>query len=432
MDRLERAEAIGLRLDRNPRFRRNLLLIFRLDCRPNLAHLENSLRRAGTTWQPLVSALRPYPCDVLTPQWVPDNDAPGRTRLASQGAPIGPMTESRLQTFAPTLVQPFDPQAPLWEIREDPDPEGGGSSLLLKVHPLVAGNLDWLSQLLEPGREAEPGRHEARLTTAEQTWFSDLSTAAIEEMGGHLGRLRQRLARAPAMARAPRQTLEDFLEQLKAAASIFGGGRRLPDTRPGQAPFLASLTFPWADIEECARVTRSSPREIVMTALAGSVAAQHPRSVSCGIEDADFPWVAHQILLTSTSPDPRRRIRELQTSLRRADVENARTFLPEVAEVLDRLPQPLLEAAADEAFASSDFRCDLQPGLPVTAFLGGARIHGIRSFQTTRGHRLAASLIRSLDELSIGLTIDSRAFPNPEPLVEEFQRQLRELLRLAG
>ena len=85
MHRLERAEAIGLRLDRNPRFRRNLLLIFRLDCRPDLAHLENSLRRAGSTWQPLVSALRPYPCDVLTPKWVLDNDAPRRTRLARQG-----------------------------------------------------------------------------------------------------------------------------------------------------------------------------------------------------------------------------------------------------------------------------------------------------------------------------------------------------------
>jgi hypothetical protein len=169
-----------------------------------------------------------------------------------------------------------------------------------------------------------------------------------------------------------------------------------------------------------------------MAGIAQAVGMFHPAPVSCSLEDSEFPWVAQQVSLKATTPDPRRRIRELQHRIRPADAETGRAFLPEMAEVLDRLPQPLLEAAADECFASSDFRCDLQPGLPTPAFFAGARVRSLNSFQTTRGHRVVASLIRSLDDLSVGLTIDSSAFPEPEALVEEIRRELENLMRLAG
>ena len=430
MQRLERAEAVGVRLDRSARFRRSLLLVLRLEHRPDPQHLARSLKRAAASCAPLLSALRPYPCDVLTPKWVPHQTSV----LGPQILPplVDPTPGSRLQSFAPLLLQPFDAQAPLWNLWEVPSLESGDAAVILKLHPLVAGNLDWLSQLLEPGREPEPTRNTPEIAAAEEPWLSDISSAAREELGRHLARLRERVASAPGLARAPRQSLENLLGHLRGSVSLFGTGKRLADTRPGEAPFLSSLTVAWADLEECARVTRSSPREIIMTAVTNAMASERSHPVTCGLEDADYPWVAQQISLTSTSADPRRRIRELQHKIRPADADPTRTFLPEVAELLDRLPQPLLEAAADEFFASSDFRCDLQPGLPTPAFLAGAQVREIRSFQTTRGHRVAVSLIRSLENLSVGLTIDSRAFSEPERIVDKLREELATLLRLAG
>jgi hypothetical protein len=432
MQRLERPEAIGWRLDRNPRFRRNLLLVFHLDRTPDPRHLEASLRRAGATCEPLLSVLQSYPCDVLPPKWVARDRIESRGRPTALPASSDTTSAARLQQFAPLLLQAFDPEEPLWNLWEIANLEGGGATVLLKIHPLVAGNLDWLSLLLEGDRKPEPALNPSRIAPPEEHWLTDLSQATLAEIGQHASRLRARLKNAPAFARAPRQSLEEFFESVRGAASLWGTGQRLPDTRPAQAPFLASLHLPWADVQECARVTRSTTREVIMAGIAQAVGMFHPAPVSCSLEDSEFPWVAQQVSLKATTPDPRRRIRELQHRIRPADAETGRAFLPEMAEVLDRLPQPLLEAAADECFASSDFRCDLQPGLPTPAFFAGARVRSLNSFQTTRGHRVVASLIRSLDDLSVGLTIDSSAFPEPEALVEEIRRELENLMRLAG
>lgn len=432
MGRLARAEAIGWRLDRNPRFRRNLLLAFHLDRAPDPNHLQASVRRAGAAREPLLSVLHTYPCDILPPKWVACDNDTWWQRMTTRSARPGSKPASHLAQSAPLLLQDFESETPLWNLWEVPNADDAGTVLLLKVHPLVAGNLDWLSLLLEPGREPESPTPSGPLPPPEDHWLTDLSQAAGEELGQHASRVRERLAQLPTFARAPRQSLQAFLKNASSAAGLFGTGRRLPDTRPAQAPFLASLSLPWADAEECARVTRSTPREIVMAGISMAIGAFQTTPVTCSLEDAEFPWVAKQVALTSSANDPRRRIRELQNRCQPADAQSTRTFLPEMAEVLDRLPQPLLEAAADECFASSDFRCDLQPGLPTPAFLAGARVEALQSFQTTRGHRVVASLTRSLDELSLGLTIDTRAFPEPQILVEEIRRELERLLRLAG
>ena len=299
MQRLERAEAVGVRLDRTARFRRSLLLVLRLEHRPDPQHLTRSLQRAAASCRPFLSALRPYPCDLLTPKWVPHQNG----ALGPQILPplVDPTHGSLLQSFAPLLLQPFDAQAPLWNLWEVPNLESGDAALILKLHPLVAGNLDWLSQLLEPGREPEPVGITPRMITAEEPWLSDISSAAWEELERHLARLRERVASAPGIARAPRQSLEHLVGHLRGSVSLFGTGKRLADTRPGEAPFLSSLTVPWADLEECARVTRSSPSEIIMTAVTEAVASERSHPVTCGLEDADYPWVAQQISLTSTS-----------------------------------------------------------------------------------------------------------------------------------
>ncbi len=432
MHRLRRAEAIGWRLDRNPRFRRNLLLVFHLDRMPDLRHLQASLRRASATWEPLRSVLHTYPCDILPPRWVADGARTPRQGLASLPSSSNAEPQLRLQEFAPLLLQAFDPEQPLWNLWGIEDVGGGEAAVLLKVHPLVAGNLDWLSLLLEPGRQPEPSLPPNVRQLQQEHWLTDLSAAAMDEAGRHATRIRRRISKAPDYARAPRQSLQDFFENTRATAALFGKGKRLPDTRPSQAPFLASIRLPWDDVAECARVTRSTIREVIMAALARAISDFQRGTVTCSLEDPEFPWIAKQVSLATTAGDPRRRIRELQHRTRPAAAEAERTFLPDTAEFLDRLPQPLLEAAADECFASGDFRCELQPGLPTTAFLAGARVASLRSFQTTRGHRIAVSLIRSLEDLSIGLTLDSRAFPQPETLVNKIRAELENLMRLAG
>lgn len=432
MRQLTRSESIASRLDADPRHRRSVLVVFRLDRAPDPDRLRESLWRAACAWLPLRSFLTPAPCDLTPPSLIPDARFLPENSLHSIGPPADGRYQSALQQVASGLVEDFPPQSPLWEGKSIANLKGGETLFVLRLHPLVAENLGWLDELLDternPACEILPSLDQA----APMNWAQQLAWGLAQETRHAGARAIRRLRNLPFAIGNPRAALERLLAESEATAGRLFTTPSPPATRPEDPPFLASFTEPWSDLEECARVARCDVLDIVRAAAARALATKESERITATVEDPDNRWLPLSIPIPVNEPNERTLLAGLHRDVQTAEQGAGRDLLPDVADVLDRLPPLLFETAMERRVMASDLRCDRLAGLPVPAFFAGARVDGLRTFAAGRGHRVAISLTRSLDEAALGLSVDTHSCRDPECIVESVHENFRELLNIAG
>jgi hypothetical protein len=432
MRQLTRPESIAWRLDTNVHHRRSQLLVFLLDRPPDRRQLREGLGRAARSWEPLRSTLHTSACGLLPAAFVPTSAFSPEDHMRDLEAPADGRYTSLLHQLGPILSEPFDGEGPLWNARVVEEFDDGEAAIILHLHPLVAGNLRWLDALLDS--ERAPVR--APLLLAEEeplpSWAAQLGCGLRTEATRFAARAGQRLAALPAALREPARSLDEFTQEIRGTISKLRPRHDGNHTRPEEPPHLASFTLPWDDLMESARVADCEALDILRAAIGLGLLARGDTQVIASLNDAESPWMSIPLKLPLDAAGGRALLEKLRVRRQHAERSAGRALMPEVAEILDRFPLPILESALAGRISGRDLRCEQPAGLPVGAFLAGARIDALRTFTAPQGHRIAASLVRSLDHAAVGLSLDARAFPNPTETITAIRKRFGGLLAIAG
>lgn len=432
MRQLTRPESIAWRLDANARHRRSQLLVFLLDRAPDRRRLREGLASAARAWEPLRSILRASACDLLPAALVAAPEFAPADHLSDLKAPRDGRYTSLLHQLAPILGEPLGGEGPLWNARVVEDLDDGEAAVIFHLHPLVAGNLAWLESLLDV--ERAPARQPLRLAEpkTQPGWTAQLGWGLRAEAMRFAARAGQRLSALPAALRDPGRSLDEFIQEIRGTLEELLPQHENHPTQPETPPHLASFTLPWDDLVECARVAGCETLDIVRAAIGLGLLARGDTRVIASLEDTESPWLPITLELPLDAAGGRSLLEKLRMRRQSAERRAGRTLMPDIAELLDRLPLPLLESALAGRIHGGDLRCEQPAGLPVDAFLAGAHIDALRTFTAPQGHRLAASLVRSLDDAAIGLSLDALAFPDPIETVAAIRKRFQLLLAIAG
>ncbi len=430
MRQLSRAESVAWSLDSLPECRRAGVVVLLLERAPTEASLQKALRRALALDECLGTRVEPTPCDILPPTLLPTGAATPPVKPFAQGDTRGLSYQELLGALDEKLRAPFAPGEPLFRVFFAPDLAGGDAALVFHLHPLAAGRLGWLANLLDGGPAEEdaapavpppgnPGTTLSRLLSGVRE-----ETAAVAQRG--IGRLRELpgMLRNPANVLAEAQSgIEEMLARLGSNPSASGGAG---------ASHLRSFSLRWDDLAETARVADCEPLDVIRAGVALTLLAHGHTEVSARLDDAEMPWLPHSFEMPLDGAAGRSLLAKVKRARLRASSGHSVTRLPEWSDIADRLPTGALTGILGADLSPGDLRCEYVPGLPVNTWLAGVPVEAIRTFTTRCSTRVAASLVRSHDDAAIGLTLDPETFREPESIVQEMRERFRALLAIAG
>lgn len=431
MRQLSRAESVAWRLDALPACRRAGLVVLLLERAPTEASLQNALRRAIAHDDCLGGSIEPSPCDILPPALLPaKTTTPPIRPLAGPGsAPLS--YQALLDILDEKLREPFAPGEPLFRVFLASDLGAGDAAVVFHLHPLAAGRLGWLANLLDGSPAEEEHQMPAEPPAADDTAaFSRLLAGVRSETATWTRRSVERLREVPGILRDPgavlaeaQRSLEELLGQLETPTRPSGGNG---------SSHLSSFSLRWDDLAETARVADCEPLDVVRAGVALTLLARGQTSVRARLDDAAMPWLPQAFDMPLDGAAGRSLLAKVKSARLRAANVHPAYRLPEWSELADRIPANALAGLLGSGLSPGDLRCEYVAGLPVNTWLAGVRVEAIRTFNTRCSTRVAASLVRSHDDAAIGLTLDPQTFPEPVSVVQEMRERFRALLAIAG
>ena len=202
------------------------------------------------------------------------------------------------------------------------------------------------------------------------------------------------------------------------------------------------LEVPLASMRASAKAVDGTINDVFLAGVGGGLHEFHSRlgyalpavRVTMPINlrrDGDPPggnrFTPVRFILPIDDPDPAFRARIAGAIARKWRAEPAVGLTSVLADLLDRLPPPVLARVFGAMLKNVDIGAVDVPGFREPAYLGGARVERIWGFSPPTGAALSITLLSHVDTCCIGVASDLAAVPDPDLLVSCFRDSFDEV-----
>jgi diacylglycerol O-acyltransferase / wax synthase len=391
---------------------------------------------------------------LATPRWVvdPDFDISWHVRRF-EAAP--PRNLSTVLEFArKTGMAGFDRSRPLWEFTFIEGLEGGQTGLVMKVHHSLTdgvGGIE-LARLLfdvvpDPGDlgpmpEAPVGERFDRVDLARDAlghrWsqIRDFSKDRISSAVSDVTHLVQHPGDSLTEAVATAQSIARFVAPVSETLSPVMVGRH-------PAWHYGVLEFPLRGMLDAAHGAGVTHNAAFLAGVTAGLRHYHERheaeveelrvTMPISIRRADDPLGGNRITLMRFRlavdiVDPRERMAETHLRCELVKSDRSLPFTNAIAGTLNLLPRAVIGGMLEHI----DFVASNVPGIAVPLYLTGAEVKRFYGFGPTIGAALNLTLMSYRGRCLVGVTVDTKAVPDPEVVMDCLRIGFDEVLAVGG
>lgn len=439
--RMSDRDALLWQLEGDPLLRSAVVSVVLLDKVPERGRMREVAERLVRTAPRLRQRVVPDPSGLAAPTWVEDSHFDLDYHLRTASVPGNGTMEDLLALAEPIGMQAFDPARPLWEYTLVEGVEGGRGALIAKLHHSImdgVGGQQVAMALYDLERDArrdlptEPllehsphlaalagPLHEARL----------LATGFAAAGGAGLRSGPSWLIRPGRTARSLRGLIESVLR-----VYTFGGAKR-SDLFVGRSLSrrYGAFTFPLADLHAAARAEGATVNDAVVAAVAaglsryharhGSVADQIRMTMMVSLREEDSPaggnhFTAAYLPLDISAAEPRERIANAHSRFAGLRDEPALRLALGSMSLVRRLPTWVGILTMGTLQRGVDVICSNVVGAPIPVYLAGAEVERIIPLGPLAGAAVNVTAMSHVDDMSVGVVMDTVAVSDPEDLLE--------------
>lgn len=440
--RMSDAEALMWSVERDPLLRSVFLNVTFLDCEPDFARFRSRIADAVAQIPRLRQRVVSSPIPLNPPAWVDDDRFDLDHHVLRRAAPPPGDDRAVLDLAAQLVQEDFDPDRPLWQYIVVEGMAGGRAALLAKMHHTVTdgvGGVRLSAMFLDLARDTpvEPraaatdeGAEPAGPSLIES--LTGLVRRPVEAAGRTVGEAVEALRNPVDVA----QSLARQVVVTDQARSPLWAGRHTMGRR--FEVFSASLS----GVKTAARSLDVTVNDVFVAAVVAGAAAYHdaqgaavdefrvsiPISTRQDRSAAGNDFAPARVLLPVVPGDPAGQVAAVHRQLDVVKSERSLQLAGALAGLVSSLPSPLLVRLARQQVETVDFACSNVRGAPFDLFVAGARVLANHPMGPTAGTAFNATLLSYLDNLDVGINIDTGAVDDPVGLRDAIESSLHDIL----
>ncbi len=454
-DRMSDADSLMWIIERNPMLRSTITAVAVLESTPDRDQLQWRVDRASRLVPRLRQRVVANPMSIAPPRWEVDRcfNLAYHLRWTSLGG--SGTVRDLLDLAEPIAMQGFDRARPLWEFTVVEGLEDGAAALIMKVHHAITDGIGAVKMMLETfslddgildrdelppepiahvmsqkDRVADAVHHEAK------KGLTEFTKAARTLLSGDLGEPADIARELGSTAASAGRLLQPASEPLSTVMTDRSLGMHF-DT----------LTLSLADMKAAAHHADAKMNTAFVTGACRGMSYYHDahelpvEELRMGMPiNQRSPDSANQtgnqftparFVVPVDIEDPVEHMTAIRNLTSQAQAEPANSIVEPMAGVLRRLPKLITTNVFSLMLTGVDFMTSNVPGVPVPIYLEGAPVKAQFAFGPLSGAAINMTLLSYVDDLHIGINIDTAAVPDPELLIESLQRGFDDILALA-
>ena len=457
LDRMGAFDAVMWGIEEDPILRSVIVALVVLDREPDTDVLVDRVTRMSLAVPRLRQRVIGNPVSLVPPRWEVDPFFDISYHLKRYHVPADGTFRPVLRIAEQMAEQDFDRDRPLWEMALVQGFDGDRSAVIVKLHHAITdgvGGLAMSAALFDLTRD--PATDLGPLPPAPRADVLDASgrlsnglhfaTRAVTSAGAAVARgaadLAGRVVTQPVDSAVAGSAFAQSAARLLAPAS-----EPLSPLMHGRSLSceMAVLHMPFRALRDAGRAQRATLNDAFVAAVAGGVAAYHeahnaparevrvnmPVSMRTGGDlTAGNRWVPARFPLPLDTGDTATRIRRLSPILARARREPALALSDTIYRALAVLPRSLTTSITAGMMKGCDLAITNLPGPPVALFAAGAEALAVVPFAPKAGAAANIALMTYHGSAFVGVTIDTRAIPDPAVFVEHLAVGFEQVLVL--
>ncbi len=432
--RLDPIETLMWRVEADPRFRSNLMLVELFDRAPAWKRFVAAHERGSRMVPRFRKRVIEPALQVGPPSWAVDPDFDIAHHLKRIRLPF-PGSQEQLLDLAQTMAMaPFDRARPPWEAMLVEGLADGRAGYLLKMHHVVSdglGAMQLLGRMHSRSRQPDASKPQPAPPppddTTPVTLLGDEIKRRASAMPSQVAEWSERVFQGA------RRTLGHPGETLTEAGAF---GRSLarflsPPTDPspllkGRSLYYRYLTYeaPLESLKAAAKAAGGSVNDAFLAAILGTFGLYHRRfrspvdalgiSIPVSLRAADDPLGGNRISAARFAGplrerDPALRIRRIHALVARAREGAALDLVGSVAPLLMTLPTGALVRVFAEIARGHDVQASNVPGIVEPIFFAGARVLRMYPFGPLPGCAAMFGMVSHNGICCVGVNVDPAA-----------------------
>jgi WS/DGAT/MGAT family acyltransferase len=454
-ERMTDSDALLWTIEDDPLLRTNILVIWILDRAPDRERLQSKIEGATLMIPRLRHRALKTPFSIAPPRWEVDANFDLDYHVRWLRAPGDGSIRALLDMVQATVTQQFDRARPLWELSVIEGLSEDRAALVLKLHHSVSdgvGMVRMTESLVDRERHPKARRQVLPEPSPPREWSaSRLLLDALEyDRRRRLGRLR---SIGSALGGAALNPFGSTAELSRGASSV---ARMLRPVREPLSPLLRgrsisvhfdTMHLALDDLRGAAKGAKATVNDAFVAALCGALHRYHahhgapvdalrmtmPVDIREG-EDAHRAgnqFTPARFAVPLSIADPVERMRTIGKLVQRERAEPALRLTEPVAGVLNRLPSGVTKELFGSMLKGIDFVSTNVRGPKFPVYAAGARMESIFGFGPLSGSAINVALFSYAGQLSVGLSSDRAAVPDPGFLLECMEKGFSEVLTVA-
>jgi diacylglycerol O-acyltransferase / wax synthase len=433
---MRNSDAFTWEMEHDPALRSTIVTIMLLDKSPDWDVLVSRLERIGRELvmfrQRVVQSPPPAP-----PRWELDPDFDLSWHIRRVTAPSPGTLDTVVEMARVAEMTDFDRARPLWHVTLVEGLEDGQAALLFKLHHALTdgvGGVQIAMILFDLSEDVVRPEPLSGFEPVEPPGALDSYRAAARYDAGVLGATaRTALVSAPRAAlgflRSPvagtRSAVETAASVYRMVRPINSTGSPLMKDRK-LVRHLSVHTVPLPELKTAAKANGGRLNDAFLAAITGGLRRYHEKH---GVQVGDM-HVCMPVDIRSSGdgpggnritlmrfdlpvgqlPDAAERIRATHERAAFVRGEKSLPHTQLIAGALNLMPRWYIASILRHV----DFLASDVPGIPVTVYLGGARLLAQYPFGPTIGAAVNVTLMSYVDTCALGINVDTGAIPDPE------------------
>ena len=452
--RMSDSDALMWGIEKDPLLRSTITAVSLFDRPPDQERLRDRVERGTCLIPRLRQRVVSAPLVASPPRWVFDPNFDLDYHLRRVRAPAPGDRRALLDLAEPIGMQSFDRARPLWEFTVVEGLADGKAAVIQKLHHSITdgvGAIKLAMVLFDLEREPDDPGHTPAAAEAEHPSPWDLTLEALRhERRRQLGIARRAVGSATRAVRRPAANLRSIVELAASAGRILA-----PATTP-HSPVMTerslsvsfdTISVPLDETKNAAKAAGGKLNDAFLAAVCGGMRLYHEHhgdtieqlrtTMPISIRDettetlAGNQFVPARFLIPIGIRDPIERMRVIRELVAFQRNEPALTFTDAIAGILNRLPTAVVTQLFGSMLKGVDFVTSNVPGVPVPVFFAGAALESQVAFGPLTGAAANVTLVSYLDDLHIGVNMDSAAIPDRDVFIECLREGFDEVRKVA-
>lgn len=448
------ADALTLRMERDPLLRSTIVAVAEFDRSPDWDHLVARLERATRLYPNFRRKVAAPAFGITPPRWVTDPDFDMSFHLRRVSVAPGRGFGGVVEFARKTGMTAFDADRPLWLFTLVEGLPDGRAAMVLKVHHALTdgvGGIQMAMHIVDLERELPDLAPMPPLPDPTPTGFLADVRDVIDfeaQLAGDAGR--ELVSRGPALVR---DGLRDPVRQVSGLVDTVSSlGRLLRPVTTTRSPLMRDrrlqwyyhwLQVPFDRLRAAARSVEGTLNDAFLAAVAGGFRRYHDRHgvmvnelrVTMPINlrtEGDRQGGNRITLMRFDIPvgrdDPAQRMREMGEVARRQRREPSIAFTEQVAVLLNNVPVQ----AVGGMMKHIDLVASNVPGFPGEVYVAGSRVESFYAFGPTTGASANVTLMSYRGVCHVGITTDNGAIAEPDVLRDCLQEAFEEIMAVGA